>query len=157
MKDESSMTALSTDLLSDLVQRKHRCLEHLLAMGQKQLELARGGSMTDLLDVLAAKQQVLLQLQRIERALEPFRTQDPESRPWRSPEDRRECADQVSACEALLVRIIGQEKESEGELTHRRDAAAAQLQQTRTAREARASYLARPRAATGQLDLTSDA
>jgi hypothetical protein len=150
------MTAFETDLLGDLVQEKHRCLEHLAAMGQKQLDLIRRGSMTDLLDLLATKQQVLLQLQRIEREMDPFRGQDPESRRWRSSERRRQCASGVSACEALLERIIAQEKQSEAELTRRRDEAAARLHQTRSAGAARASYLARHRFAASQLDLTSE-
>ncbi len=150
------MTAFDTDLLGDLVQQKHRCLEHLAAMGQKQIDLIRRGSMTDLLDVLAAKQQVLLQLQRIERELDPFRGQDPEGRRWRSPERRSRCAADVSACEALLERIIAQEKRSEDEMVRRRDETAVRLQQTRAAGEARASYLARPHSAAGQLDLASE-
>jgi hypothetical protein len=150
------MTAFETDLLGDLVQQKHRCLEHLSAMGQRQLELVRRGSMTDLLDVLAAKQQVLLQLQRIERELDPFRGQDPDQRRWRSAERRRQCAADVSACEALLEQIISEEKQSETEMIRRRDETAARLQETRSAGEARASYLARPHFATSQLDVMSE-
>jgi len=150
------MTAFETDLLGDLVQQKHRCLEHLSAMGQRQLELVRRGSMTDLLDVLAAKQQVLLQLQRIERELDPFRGQDPDRRRWRSPERRRQCAADISACQVLLEQIISREKESETEMVRRRDETATQLQEARWAGEARASYLARPHLADRQLDLTSE-
>jgi hypothetical protein len=150
------MTAFQTDLLSDLIRQKHRCLEHLSAMGQKQLELVRGGGMTDLLDVLAAKQQVLIQLQRIECELEPFRGQDPETRVWRSPQGRSECAAMVAACESLLGQIIAREKESETALVRRRDEAAVQLEEARSASAARASYLARSRVGTAQLDLASE-
>jgi hypothetical protein len=150
------MTAFESDLLSDLIRQKHRCLEHLCTMGRKQLDLVRGGSMTDLLDVLAAKQQVLLHLQRIERGLDPFRGQDPENRVWRSPETRTECAAMVAACESLLGQIIVREKESETALVRRRDEAAVQLEGTRSASEARASYLARSRVAAAHLDLASE-
>jgi hypothetical protein len=153
---QKNMTFLQTDLLSDLVQQKHRCLEHLCAMGHKQLELVRRGSMTELLDLLAAKQQLLLQVQRIDRDLEPFRDQDPEDRDWRSPEGRQQCAAAASACEALLVQIINQERESETELIRRRDEAAAQLEETHTASQARASYLGRLHVGAGQLNLTSE-
>jgi hypothetical protein len=150
------MTAIESDLLSNLIRQKHRCLEHLCAMGRKQLDLVRGGGMTELLDVLAAKQQVLLQLQRIERELDPFRGQDPESRSWTSPERRAECAAMVAACESLLGQIIAREKESETALLRRRDEAAAQLEGTRSASAARASYLARCQVAAAQLDLASE-
>jgi hypothetical protein len=150
------MTAFQTDLLSDLIRQKHTCLEHLCAMGRKQLDLVRGGGMTELLDVLAAKQQILLQLQRIEHELGPFRGQDPDSRSWRSPERRSECAAMVAACESLLAQIIAREKESETALVRRRDEAAAQLEGTRSASQARASYSTRSRIAAAQLDLASE-
>jgi hypothetical protein len=95
-------------------------------------------------------------LQRIERELDPFRGQNPDQRRWRSAERRRQCAAGVSACEALLERIVAQEKQSEAELARRRDEAATRLQRTYSAGEARASYLARPHAAASQLDLTSE-
>ncbi len=150
------MTAVQTELLSDLIRRKHRCLEHLRAMGEKQIELVRSGSMTELLDLLVAKQQVLLQLQRIERELDPFRGENPESRSWRTPEERARCAAVLADCEALLSGIVAREKQSEEELTRRRDEAAARLRETRTAVEARASYLASPQSRPGRLDLASE-
>ena len=45
--------------------------------------------MTQLLDLLAAKQQMLNDLQRIERGLDPFRSQDPDLRQWPNPESRK--------------------------------------------------------------------
>jgi flagellar biosynthesis/type III secretory pathway chaperone len=150
------MAAFLTDVLSDLIRQKHRCLEHLSAMGRKQLDLVRGDATTDLLDVLAAKQRVLFQLQRIERELDPFRHQDPEERSWRSPEERTECAAIVAACEALLGEIIARERQSEAELIERRDEAAARLEGTHTASAARSGYLAPSRARVGQLDVASE-
>ena len=60
-------------------------------MGKRQMEFVADGEMTQLLDVLAAKQRVLGNLQRVERGLDPFRGQDPETRVWRSTEARAEC------------------------------------------------------------------
>jgi hypothetical protein len=79
------MTAFDTDLLSDWIRRKHNCLLHLRDLGRRQLELVRDGGMSELLDVLAAKQQLLVELQRVERGLDPFRGQDPDARPWGTP------------------------------------------------------------------------
>ncbi len=155
--DESrhNMTALDTDLLSDLIRRKHNCLLHLRDLGERQLELVREGGMSELLDVLAAKQQMLVELQRIERGLDPFRDQDPDARLWRSPDDRRRCAEQLARCEALLAEIVIQEKRSETDLIHRRDEAARRLQGVHTAAQARDAYMARPQQAAAGLDLTS--
>ncbi len=110
--------------------------------------------MTELLDVLSAKQQMIVELQRIERGLDPFRTQDPEQRSWRSPDERTRCAEQLNRCEALLAEIVRQEKHSERDLIRRRDEAAARLEGVHAASQARGAYLARQPAASG-LDLTS--
>jgi hypothetical protein len=150
------MTMFETDLLSDLIDRKRSCLAQLRGMGEKQLELVRGGSMTELLELLAAKQRVLAQLQHVERQLDRFRGDDPEKRHWRTPGRRQECADRAAECEALLAQIMTQEKHSEQELIRRRDEAAARLDGAHTASQARGAYLAQPRIAIRQLDLTSD-
>ena len=115
------MAALETDVLAELIRSKCACLRQLCDMGQRQLELIDQGNMTALLDVLAAKQRVLWRLQQIERALDPFRDQDPDQRHWRTPELRRRCAEEVKQCEALLGEIVSREKLSESALIRRRD------------------------------------
>lgn len=145
---------LPTDLLSDLIRRKHNCLLHLRDLGQRQLDLVRQGSMDELLDLLAAKQHLLAELQRIERGLDPFRDEDPDQRAWHAPEDRQRCAQELARCDALLAEIMAQEKQSEQELIRRRDEAARRLQGVHTAAQARRAY-ADGRPATAGLDLTS--
>jgi hypothetical protein len=134
------MTAWDTDQLADLIRRKHDCLAKLHELGRSQLSLVDDGELSKLLVVLAGKQQLLEHLQTIERQLDPFRDQDQESRRWRSPEDRRRCAEQIECCEALLVEIMEQERSSETQLCHRRDEAAARLQGAHVASQARGAY-----------------
>lgn len=150
------MTALETDLLAELIQRKHACLTRLCAMSRKQFDTVVDGSMTDLLAILAAKQRVLADLQRVQRALSPFQGQDPEQRQWSSPERRQQCAEQLGQCEALLRDIVEREKQSERELVSRRDKAAAQLQDVHLASQARGAYADRPQHSARRLDLTSE-
>ncbi len=145
---------LSTDLLGDLIRRKHNCLLHLRDLGQRQLALVRRGSMDELLDVLAAKQHLLVELQRIERGLDPFRQEDPEQRTWRSAEERQRCAEELARCDSLLAEIMTQEKQSEHELIRRRDEAARRLQGAHRAAQARQAYTEDAPASAG-LDLTS--
>ncbi|NUQ62426.1 MAG: hypothetical protein HUU20_08050 [Pirellulales bacterium] len=146
-----------TDLLSDLIDRKHQCLVELRDMGKRQYSLVNEGSITGLLDLLSAKQDVIARLQSVERALDPFRGQDPETRRWRSPESRRRCADQVKRCELLLAEILAQEKRSEQELVRRRDEAAEQLQGIHRAGQARGAYTSPAVSQPHELDLCSDA
>ncbi len=150
------MAEYETDVLAESIRRKRECLLALRDMGRKQLELIDEGNMTALLDVLAAKQRTLLKLQQIERALDPFRDQDPERRRWRTPEDRRKCAEVLEQCEVLLGEIVNQEKCSEGSLTRRRDEAAGRLQGVHRAGVARGAYAAGERLGGSQLDLHSE-
>ena len=147
---------LDTDTLAELIHRKHDCLARLREMGEVQLRLVREGSMSELLDVLAVKQQALAHLQAVETALEPFRSQDPEARCWRSPQTRQECAARLARCAALLAEIVEKERESERELIRRRDEAARQLQGVHRAGQARGAYVSRPVPRPGQLDLLSE-
>jgi hypothetical protein len=150
------MTANETDILKDLIRVKRECLLQLRDMGRKQLATIDEGNMTSLMDVLAAKQRPLFTLQRIERALDPFRSQDPEQRVWRSPADRVQCAEQLQQCETLLAEIVSQEKCCEAALIRRRDEAAAQLQDAHLAGHARHAYLPEADAPMSELDLFSE-
>ena len=150
------MSEYETDVLAGLIRTKHACLGELRDMGRRQLELIDRDDMTALLDLLAVKQRSLLKLQQIERALDPFRGQAPETRRWRSTEDRDRCAEQIRQCETLLAEIISQEKCGESTLTRRRDDAATRLQGAHLAGQARTAYTAGPAGKPNQLDLLSD-
>jgi hypothetical protein len=149
------MASLGTDILADLIRAKRACLAQLRDMGRQQLEWIEAGEMTRLLDVLSARQRTIGQLQRIERALDPFRADDPQQRRWRSPQDRAACAEQLQQCETLLGEIVSQEKCSEAALIRRRDQSAARLQEIHLAAHARGAYAASP-SPINQVDLCSE-
>jgi hypothetical protein len=152
------MTAeFETDLLSDLLRGKRSCLVQLRDMGRRQLELIEAGDMTGLLDLLACKQRAIHQLQRLERALDPFRHDDPAQRRWRTAQLRLQCAEHLEECETLLREIVNHERCGEAMLQRRRDEAAAQLQGAHVASQARSAY--QPTYAAdnvNQLDLSLD-
>ncbi len=150
------MPASETDMLAELIGNKHTCLVQLRDMGQRQIELIESGDMTALLDLLAAKQRVLIRLQQVERAMDPFREQDPEQRAWRTPQDRQQSAARLQECESLLSQIVEQEKQGESALIRRRDDAAVKLQGAHHAGQARGAYTSETRTKTNQLDLLSD-
>jgi hypothetical protein len=150
------MTAPATDLLAQLIERKLDCLSQLRRMGEKQLDLVRDDRITELLDLLAAKQRLLADLGGIERRLDPFRNQDPDKRQWSTPGARQACAQKLRQCETLLGQIISQEKESEGQLTRRRDEVAARLQGANLASRARGAYTAVSPPQVSQIDLLSE-
>ncbi len=145
-----------TEILKDLIRVRRECLMQLRDMGRKQLALIEEGNMTSLMEVLASKQRPLVTLQRIERALDPFRNQDPQERVWRSAGDREQCVEQLKQCENLLAEIVSQEKSSEAALIRRRDEAAARLQGAHLAGHARQAYLPQAHMPLPNLDLFSE-
>jgi len=151
------MSSSDPRILAELIRAKRACLAKLRDLGRRQCALIEEGNMTGLLDLLAAKQPLLGRLQQIEAALDPYRSEDPDKRRWPTPDDRRHCAEDLEACEALLTEIVRGEKAAEEALSKRRDRAALKLDKAHLAGRARGAY-AQPAAPTvTQLDLTSDA
>lgn len=150
---------LKTDALVQLVHARYLCLTQLRDMGQRQRALLDEGDITSLLDLLSAKQRPLMDLQRIEKALHPFRNEDPEKRLWRTPAERAACAQEIEACERLLREIVGQEKLCETALVAQRDEAAVRLQGFRSAGQAFGAYNAVSQGQmnhVNQIDLSSE-
>jgi hypothetical protein len=134
------MHATSTDRLSELIAAKQQVSELLLGLARRQLLLAEQGETVALLKLLAAKQTVLDQLQRLERELDPFRGEDPDSRSWRAPTDRQRCQTQIDQCGQLLGETMSLEKQAEAVMQRRRQAAAAALEDAQSAADARLAY-----------------
>lgn len=145
---------LPSDALTELVSRKLACLARLHELGRRQLALVDEGNMDRLIETLAAKQQLLPELQTLERALQPWRDQPAEQRAWRSEADRQRCAELLAQAERLFREILVHEKHSEERLVRRRDEAAQRLAGAHTATFARSAYSADGRRAQVQLDLT---
>jgi len=150
------MTNLPTDILAQLVRARYTCLAQLHQLGRRQLELIDQGDVTALLDLLSVKQKPLNDIQRIEKALDPYRQQDPEKRSWNSPDERAACARLVQQCDALLKEIVAWEKRCEEIMIQKRDATAVRLQQLRAAGQARGAYTAPATAGVSHIDLSSE-
>lgn len=148
-------TLWDTDLLLQLAGRRLSALEQLHALGRRQIELIATGDMTLLMQVLAAKHNVLAELQQTEKRLDPFRDQKPEARRWRNEALRACCAEVVSKADQLFREILEQEKRAETELARHRDETARRLQMAHAAGHARAAYTA-PLARPGVLDLRTE-
>jgi hypothetical protein len=136
------MNTTDTDRLSELIAAKLQVAQLLVGLARRQLELAEQGEMSALLKLLAAKQTVLDQLQRLERQLDPYREQDPECRVWRSAVDRQRCQEQMEQCGRVLNEAMTLEKQGEAAMVRRRQAAAEALSQVQSATDARAAYAA---------------
>lgn len=142
-----------TQRLAELVESKHQCLTQLRALGLQQAALIGSEDMTELLRLFAGKQRLVEQLQALERHLDPYREQDPESRLWRSQAERQRCAELIAQSQGLLDEIVEQERRNEADLKQRRDRVANQLHDLQSSRDARQAYDEVPQSAL--LDLSS--
>jgi hypothetical protein len=131
---------LSTELLAELINRKHQVLVQLRDAGRRQAEIVRDGDASALLKLLAAKQYMIAALQQVQREMAPFGNDDPNRRAWRMPEDRARCAQQAAECNELLSEVIALEKQSADEMAARRESVARQLRQVHVASQVRTAY-----------------
>lgn len=156
MEQGTDAQPLDTLLLADLVGRKFNCLAQLFALGRQQTELIGAGDMSQLLNVLAAKQRLLADLQQLERRLDPFRGQSADQRQWPGEAQRQQCADQIARSEQLFRAILAQEQQAEDALRERRDQTAERLHTAHSATQARSAYSSNFLPSCGQLDLSTE-
>jgi hypothetical protein len=133
--------ALATDILAELVQRRHDCLSELLSLTRQQYELASAGDLDGLLAVLDRKRPLLESLQRISRAMKPFSEEDPDQRSWSQAESRAACQRLWNDCDVMYRQIVGLEQTSQSILCQRRDQIALRIDTSHWAQAIHAAYL----------------
>jgi flagellar biosynthesis/type III secretory pathway chaperone len=145
-------TAKLTQLLAD----KCKLLMQLRQLGARQFESIDTADLSQLLNLLAAKQRLIGGLQSIEQQLDPYRAQSPDQRAWANQSDRQQCAALAETCERLLAEVVEIEKQSEHHLILRRDEAATRLHAAHFASQARQAYDGPTTAASSHVDLLSE-
>ncbi|TWT31229.1 FlgN protein [Posidoniimonas corsicana] len=133
-------TAATTEQLAELLRQKRQVLTQLHQIGVRQGELVGGGDATLLLKLLGAKQTLLTALQQTERALAPFREQDPDARPWPTAEHRAAAAADAAECARLLDAVVQMERTHEQAIAAQRDQVARQLRTAHSAHQAAGAY-----------------
>ncbi|RIK80974.1 MAG: hypothetical protein DCC67_08670 [Planctomycetota bacterium] len=135
------MPDTSSQALADLMRKRRRCLEQLRALGLRQAESIEAGDLSGLLGVIAAKQQLIVALQAVEKQLAPFHQQQPEARDWPSAAARAQCAADAEACRQLIEEVMAMETEGQRQIAERRDAVAGQLRTAAAASRVREAYM----------------
>lgn len=97
---------MDTDRLIQLINAKHSVLAQLHELAQRQFVLAGEGDAAALVTLLAVKQRLLDTLSALEERLDPYREQDPQTRTWKSVEERAGCAGVAENCRTLLNEIM---------------------------------------------------
>ncbi len=151
------MNALTdTEQLARLVLVKHELLSQLCELARRQLQIIAADDIDRLMSLLAEKQTLLHQLQRVERTLDPFRLQDAEARQWPSPEARRRCQVVADRANTLLAELLQLEKQAEGQLVQVHARTARELEHSTQAIAARNAYAAPAATMPRGLDLMSE-
>jgi hypothetical protein len=131
-----------TQLLAELIRKKHQVLMQLREIGRRQTDLVASGEIAALLTLLGGKQQLIACLQALEAQLKPYYSQNPDTRSWRSPADRAQCAQLANECNALLEEVVSLEKSSAERMNARKSEVADQLHQAHAAAHVRSAYQA---------------
>ena len=147
---------LSPQHLASLVRQKRSLLEQLQTLCENQKETIQADDAERLLRILTAKQKLLSGLERIEQELTPFRDQDPETRPWRSEQEREACRADVQASERLWEGILELETWCGKELEERRQALAERLSAAQAQTNARQAYLSAAPSVPAQFDCRAE-
>lgn len=121
--------------------KRRKCLVQLRDLGLKQAQMIALGETAELLRLIAAKQQLIVALQAVEKQLTPFNQQTPESRQWASAEARARCAEDAEACRQLIQEVMAMEQDGERQMTARRDAVSQQLRSVVNAGRVREAYM----------------
>lgn len=147
---------MDTDVLAQLIEAKRQLLEQLHQLAVRQSSLVEAEDMTRLLSLLAVKQRLLESLQAVEQQLAPFYEEDPEQRPWPTPERRQEARLAADRCNELLGLIMQVEQGCDSRLRRRRDEAATRLHHFHASQHVTQAYLDVPGESGGQFDASCE-
>lgn len=142
------------EALIRLVSEKHQGLAKVYDLSQRQMACVISGDIEALLEILAAKQRVLIELQRVDRQLKECGTLDFD-RSSVPEEDRDAISTMITKCRGLLEQILGVESECARILEQRKNDVAKQLAEFHDFMQARAAYQQRPGEIINELDVTS--
>jgi flagellar biosynthesis/type III secretory pathway chaperone len=146
---------MQTEYLESLIGQKLAILEQMHELSRAQQEYVAKGEITHLLQILAAKQGLIVDLRATENRLDPYREQDPEARIWRSAEARENCRQASQRCDQLLSEIMRLEKQCEDALQQRRDSCAERLRDLQSGVAAHAAYHDSQPQSSSTFDLTA--
>lgn len=135
----SDLTA--TQQLFDLILEQRSILLELKHFAETQFQIVQQNELGKLVSLLATKQQAIQRLQEVDRRLNPFRDQDPESRIWSSPEQRDACRRMAKECPRLLADVMKLEQAAEEVLTQQREQVTQQVDQSSARSHAASAYL----------------
>jgi hypothetical protein len=115
--------------LFQLVGQKLERLEQLLVYSSNQMPYIETEDMGAILEILAAKQRLLMEIEGIDRQIAGYHVDNPEDRVWLIPEMREQCREKISQCDRLVRETLEYDRIAAERLTEKKCTAKQQLQQ----------------------------
>ncbi|MEX0793674.1 MAG: hypothetical protein WD045_11090, partial [Pirellulaceae bacterium] len=146
-----------TDRLTDLIERKHDVLTQLCKLSACQFRLAgHDDHVDDLMRVVATKQTLIERLLNLDREIDPFRAEPPESRTWRTTAERSRCSGLARECQAMLDELRSLEEQGTQRVQTHRNEISRQLQETHAQAGSLSAYQNADQPALGSFDLSAE-
>ncbi|MDR1491586.1 MAG: hypothetical protein LBT05_02515 [Planctomycetaceae bacterium] len=118
-----------TEQFFQLIQKKRERLICIRELSQRQLQYVGEENLGALLELLAAKQRLLIEIEGVDKHLAKYREDDPEKRVWSSPEMRQQCRETAAQCDILIRKILEIDGLAGRQLTEKKEAAGRSLKQ----------------------------
>jgi len=143
-------TAICADVsrLTGLLSRQLKLFEHLGELSEQQTQYVDEGQSQDLLALLAQRQQLIDQLEKINGDLQPFRSQWDILWQRLDPSQRRTVGPLVQQAQQLLGQIMDSDDHDRDQLQEARGQISSQLGQVNQIGAARRAYAGGPAAQT---------
>ena len=126
--------------LFHLVGQKLQLLEQLHACSGNQMQYIETDRMEAILEILAVRQRLLIEIEGIDRQIANYHVDDPEERVWPTPEMREQCREKISHCDRLVRETLEYDRIATERLTEKQSAAKQQLQQFTDTAHAQGAY-----------------
>ena len=132
--------SIPCDRLMDLLRQEQALYETFLEFSRRQLTVIQAGEVSDLLSLLGRKQELLAQIDRVERELAPAKAHWDQVRASFSDAERAAVEALIDAVRGVLEELIGLEKKGEESLRAQRRKTLDRIEQAERGTQLGAAY-----------------
>lgn len=130
---------------SELIHSEEAVLYRLLLVSEKQLELARSGSVTILIQHLGQRERLWHEFEELEKQTAVHRGVPPEKRVWNNAEERQMTEESLLRCKELMEKILANDQMSSDAVAEQKKEVEVQLKKVGSARRAAPEYVRQSR------------
>jgi len=118
---------------SELIRHEEELLNRLLLISQRQVEIVNLGNATVLVQHLEQRERLWQEFELLEKQLTPHKGVPPESRVWKSAEERQLTEVSLNRCKTLLEEIMANDQISFAKAAEQKEKAEKDLRRVQLA------------------------